>query len=466
MRIPFFGKVSLFLVVLSFPLVLPPSSKSLLCPLLAWGAEIRDFGHDGRDGQNGRTGERGRDGRSQTIFVDGSSLNLDLSGEDGLDGEDGRYGEDANCGRQPRNVDHDLQAPDGGDGGNGGNGGDGGNGGSLTVYYTNIADLKKISVQSLGGEGGRPGRGSYGGEGCNCRERDWEEKVCKGTPGSPDYRCTTREYRCEDGDDGRDGRDGNVGNDGRLGSLTLIKGTEQLPSDQPTVTVKMGELPNRAFALSKNKWEIRYGAASLFAPGSVLADEYREFVERIEGSFQLTWNATRPITDFIDQTATITLDEDKQVKISFPEDVWVDGTTSQQDGKTQFVASNVILKNEVTQLTRADFAGSGSELIFALIDKAGKSDLIATQFRIKYRTSASGDRFDRTLDYITRYEGIIPAELVSRDRNRFVLNIGKLPIQSQFLRAGLPVEIELVATRSFAERSAEQKIQWRGEIRR
>jgi hypothetical protein len=246
----------------------------------------------------------------------------------------------------------------------------------------------------------------------------------------------------------------------------LINRTQALPPDNPTATANIPEVKNDVFALSKNKFEVRNGAVSLLAPGSMIADQYREFVERIETSFQLVWNAARPITDFTGQTVTMTLDNDKQVKVSFPEEVWVDGTTSQQGGKTQFLVSNVILKSEATKLTRADFSGSGSELNFSVVDLAGKSDLISTQFRIKYSAANSGDRFDRNSDYRTRYEGNIPAELVSRSNNRFVLNIGKLPIDSQFLRSGVPVEIELVATRSFAGNSTKQKIQWRGEIRR
>ena len=156
----------MFLVFLTFPHFLPPSSKSIFCPLLAWSAEIREYGNDGRNGSDGRTGQRGRDGQSQTIFADGSPLNLDLSGEDGSSGEDGLSGENADCERQPRDVDHDVRAADGGKGGNGGNGGDGGDGGALTIYYTNLADLKKIAVRANGGRGGQSGRGAYGGEGC------------------------------------------------------------------------------------------------------------------------------------------------------------------------------------------------------------------------------------------------------------------------------------------------------------
>lgn len=134
------SQLSLFLVFLTFPSVLPISSKSFQCTFLDWSAQASDFGRDGRNGSDGQTGRRGRDGQSQTVFANGSSLNLDLSASDGEDGLDGREGENADCARQPREVDHNLQAAKGG---NGGDGGDGGNGGSLTVYYSNLADLKK-----------------------------------------------------------------------------------------------------------------------------------------------------------------------------------------------------------------------------------------------------------------------------------------------------------------------------------
>jgi hypothetical protein len=181
------SKLSIFLIILTFPDFLPPT-KSIFCPLIAWGSE-RDFGRDGQDGSDGRTGKSGRNGDSQTISADGESVNLELSGEDGRDAEDGDDGDDAFCGRQPQDVERNLRAANGGDGGRGGNGGKGGDGGSLTVYYSNPADLRKILVRAAGGEGGRAGRGGKPGYGCECRKERWEVKTCTGTPGSPDYKC-------------------------------------------------------------------------------------------------------------------------------------------------------------------------------------------------------------------------------------------------------------------------------------
>jgi len=459
------GKLSLILLTLTFSFVFPPTSNSLFCPLVAWSRHPeRDFGQDGRDGTNGRAGRRGRDGENRTIFVDGSPINLELSGGDGGDGNNGQPGEDGNCARQPRKVDYDLQAADGGDGGNGGNGGDGGDGGSLTVYYTNREDLKQIYVRSLGGRRGRSGRGAYGGDGCDCDDRSWEIETCEKSDNG-DEDCETERFECEEGEEGDDGRDGQDGKDGSMGTLTLINRTEALPPDKPTATVTLPQLQNGAIALSVNQWQTRSSATALLAPNSIIANQYREFVGRLERSFELVWNADRAITDFYNQPISLSLKSDQRIDVSLPKEVWFDGTMSQQGDVTKFVVTNALLEREATQLTRADFAGNRSELTFSVVDLAGKSDLLDTQFWLKYRTANSGDRFRRFYNYRTRYEGIIPAELVTRHNNRYTLEIGKLPIQAEYLRPGVAIEIELVATRSFAGNSAQQEMNWRGEIR-
>jgi hypothetical protein len=460
----FLSKLSLFLIVLTVPSLMPPITKSVFCPLAAWAWDSSDFGRDGQQGTDGRAGREGRSGQSQTIFVEGSSANLDLSGRDGEDGADGSNGENAYCRHQPQDVDHDLHAADGGRGGDGGNGGEGGDGGSLTVYYSNLADVRKISVRSEGGEGGRGGRGAYGGHGCNCDRRRWERKTCTGTPGSPDYKCKTQKFSCTDGRDGSSGSNGSDGRKGRLGTLTLINRKEPLPADTPTTTLSISELRDKVVTLSKNKWNTRTGAASLLAAGSVIADEYREFVERIEGSFQLVWNETQPISSFGDQSATITLNEDKQVKVDFPEEVWIDSTRSQQAGLTQLVVDHAIRQSDVTKLKVANFADRGANLNLQLVDLGGRADLLATQFWLKYRTTSDAP-FTKFSNYETRYEGAIPASLVTRDKNRFILALGKLPVASNFLQSGTDVEIELIATRTFAGRSKEQKINWQGKVR-
>jgi hypothetical protein len=456
-------QLPLFLTALMLITLAPPLTAPL-CPPAAWANQRRDFGRIGRSGVDGQPGREGRSGQTQTVFATGASVNLDLVGQPGSDGADGSDGENAYCDRQPRNVDHDLKAADGGRGGNGGYGGNGGNGGSVTVYYKNLNDLKKILVRSIPGEGGRGGRGGRGGYGCRCSQRSWEIKTCTGTPGSSDYRCTTKRYACTDGIDGGQGSDGGNGRSGQIGQLSLVQRQQALPEEMPTKTIPLSTISGQPFTLSKNKWLIKPGATSLLASGSLIADSYREFVERLEGSFQLVWQEPNPASSFAG-AMTVALKDDRTISTSFPEDLWVQSYVSQKANLTQLAVVNVIRRTEVTRLAVSDFAKSGSDLQFSIVDLARKSGVISTQFRIKYRTSESGRFGDAFADYQTRYEGTIPDQFVTRDFNRFVLNLGKLPIDGKYLAPNTPVEIELVAVRSLGDRSAEQSITWKGRVR-
>jgi hypothetical protein len=443
-----------------------PASASTLCPSNSpehsWKI-ARDFDRDGSNGSNGRAGRDGRDGANQSVYADGSPVNLDLSGKDGEEGENGRRGSRPDCNYQPENVNSNVYAPSGGSGGDGGRGGNGGNGGSLTVYYSNLADLKKIAVRANGGNGGRGGRGARGAVGCNCRRKSWQVRTCRGTPGSADYKCTETTYRCYDGSDGRDGRDGQDGKQGRLGVLSLVKGQQPLTEDKPTLQLPVSELAGRQFELSKNQWQQRQGATALLAIGSVIDDEYREFVGRLEGTFKIVWQDTQPLGSLVNQIATLTLNDNQQVEIDFPEDLWVNGTTKTEGKRTEFTVNNATLKQDVTRLAVAEFAEAGQNLNLKVVDLAGKSHFLNTQFRLKYRVQ---DSFSGSFDYQTVYDGEIPAGLVSRDNNRFTLNLGKLKMPSDALTSGTNVEIELVAIRSLGDRSAQQTLNWRGTIRR
>nr|MBE9183131.1 collagen-like protein [Oculatella sp. LEGE 06141] len=402
-------------------------------------------------------------GQSISIVADGSPSTLNLAGETGAAGEDGDDGYRAQCGSQPRDVNYNLRAANGGNGGNGGDGGGGGDGGTLTVYYLDPEHLRSLAVQAAAGQGGRAGRGGYGGYGCTCQRHRWEQQVCSGTPGTPGYRCTAQRFTCSDGRDGQRGRDGRAGEAGNQGQLALVNQREPLAPDQPRLSATLMELSDRPFNLSKNRWNRRQGATALLAPGSVIADQYQEFAGRIEGQFQLVWNAAQPFGEFARETATLELNDDQQIAIAFPDAVWVEGNPTQQEGLTTFAIANVMRESEATQLSVADLSGRGTDLTFAIVDLAGKSDLVATEFRLRYR--AAGDRSRNRANYRTRFDGAIPATAVIQDYNRFNLALGQLPIDTQFLAPGTRVELELVATRSFAGRTATQSIRWQGEIR-
>ena len=435
------------------------SLKSAKCFLQASANQIVEFGQNGQDAEDGQDGSKGRDSEALTIFADGSPLNLNLSGEDGTNGSDASSGESASCDNQPVNVNYNLAGADGGSGGTGGNGGDGGNGGSLTVYATDKNYLKQIFVQANGGQGGSAGSGGQGGLGCQCPQPYWSVEFCTGNPGSPDYSCGTKEYRCINGEDGKNGRSGRDGRPGKLGVLTLINNNTPLPPDRLSASVSMQELKNRGFSLSKNVWETRDGASALFAEGSVISDQYFELVERIENAVVLIWNAPQDFAPFRDRNLTLNLQDDRSVNINVPSDIWLQTNKVQRNNVTELFVFNAIKASDADQLESQGLSGIGEDLELEIIDKAEKSDIISTSFKVKYSTSNSSEaRLRQVSDYTLRYEGEMPAQLIRYGNDRFVLEIGRLPIEPRYLELDRAVQVQVEITRTFGDNSASKTI--------
>ena len=151
MQVRFLSKLSLFITILVLPQFITSNhnSQSLLCSTVL-AAEAETLGEPGYRGETGAKGENGRNSDNLTVFADGSSMTLDLTGGHGAAGEQGIKGEAAFCEQQTEDVGKNLRGADGGNGGDGGDGGVGGNGGSLTVYATNKEHLKQIYVIAAG----------------------------------------------------------------------------------------------------------------------------------------------------------------------------------------------------------------------------------------------------------------------------------------------------------------------------
>ncbi len=452
------GKVFLFFLFLAGSLVVPPISESNECFGLAWGADFKSYGTNGQDGKAGESGQNGSNSDNLTIFADGSPLTLNLAGREGGNGDNGGDGQKADCGSQPVDVRYNLQAASGGNGSNGGNGGDGGNGGSLTIYTTNLANLKQIYVDAAGGKGGQAGQAGKAGQGCNCTKPYWTLEICTGKPGDADYRCTTQEFSCQNSRNGVAGVGGVAGRDGFSGKLTLVSLNKPLEDDRPAATVAMSQLREQGYILSKNFWETRQGATAMFAQGSVIDDQYLALVKREERSFLLIWNAPQSFNKFADRQVTLNLQDASGINAVLPQDIWIETATQQHDNITELVVYNAILETEATQLESEGLLENGTNLQLKLVDKANLSNLIASQFKITYRITRSDPRFRPVSDYITQFEGEVPAELIKLNGNQFTIDIGKLPIEPQHLRPGLGVEINLKIARSFAGYSAEQRI--------
>lgn len=431
-------------------------------PVVASETSEKIFGENGANGTNGEKGEKGQDSEGLTYFTDGAQTNaIQLSGKDGQTGGNGSNGGDAICGDPPQNEAFNTQGSQGGDGGDAGDGGDGGQGGSLTIYTTDQEKLRQIEVIAGGGKGGAPGTPGQGGQGCRCPIPSWTIDSCTGNPGNIDYSCTTRQYTCSDGTNGRIGRGGNPGRDGSPGTLTLINSNQPLTNDQPSATISLAQVKDRGYTLSRNRWENRTGAVALFAQGSVIADQYLELVERQENSFVVIWNAPQPFTPFAEKTITINLKDNQEVEAIFPDDIWLESKVLEQNKVTQYFVFNALLASQVTDLKVDNLSGSDSDLLLSVVDNSQKSDLIETKFNLKYRIIVG----DTAFNYRTRYEGDIPAELVTYSNNTYTIALGKLPIEPNAIKSGSQVEIILEATRSFAGRSAQQKLIYRNVIK-
>lgn len=469
MEIRFVSKLSLFLAFLLMPQFVISASvaPTLLCAS-AIAAEVESLGDNGEEGESGAKGENGRNSDNLTVFADGTSMTLDLAGGDGAVGLEGEKGYDAVCEAEAEASGKNLRGADGGNGGDGGDGGVGGNAGSLTVYATNKEHLKQIYVIAAGGEGGTPGVGGEGGAGCECDLPYWNEETCFGNPGSADYSCTTQEFQCIDGYSGKKGRDGRKGRNGKIGNLTLINLDKSLSPDFPEVTAPISELKGRGFTLSKNIWQSKDNASELFAPGSIIADKYKELVARHEHSVLVVWDAPQPVDNFDDQKITLSLKGKDDADIFLPKDLWLESKTVKRDNLTEIFVFNAVKTKDVADLTIDGLFGQGTNLELDVFDEAEQSNLIDTDFIVKYRVGEESEKknfFGRSSTvYKTKFEGAIPPEAIAQAGNLFTLKLGELPIPPEYLQPDTKVEVEVTAKRSLGENSKVKKMSTKTEI--
>ena len=208
----------------------------------------------------------------------------------------------------------------------------------------------------------------------------------------------------------------------------------------------MDQMESGPFLLSANRWENRAGAQQLFAPSSRISDNYRYFLERVERSYRFQWKAPRPLADFAAKSIGLEL-VDSLIKVTLPSDVWLKGTEIPESAKaTAFVIADAFHQDEALDIAISHVTGSGKGLSVEVTDKQGISSKVQTRFGLEYYT--------KRILYVRRFSGKIPPELVSQQGDRFILDLGKLPIDSKFLSSGVQSQISLYITRSFGKESA------------
>ncbi|MCY7407624.1 MAG: hypothetical protein LH631_09660, partial [Alkalinema sp. CAN_BIN05] len=124
----------------------------------------------------------------------------------------------------------------------------------------------------------------------------------------------------------------------------------------------------------------------------------------------------------------------------------------------------VVHQRDVTKLNPGISDNRDREFTLALIDSGAKSDLVATQFSVKIETGGGNGIPNRFGNSKTYYEGVLPSNLVTRDYNRFVFNLGALPVPSDTFKTGNDVQVEIKAIRSLGSRSTTQTIDWSGTV--
>lgn len=203
------------------------------------------------DASSAASGRRGSQGRAVTLTLTSQPIDLNLSGGNGGDGQDGHRGSSGRCSGRPNSSNRR-----GGDGQDGGNGGDGGDGGRATLIYSNPSQLQFVRIYAPGGRKGEGGRGGKRGEGCP---------------------------------DGRSGSNGRPGQTGRQGSIHLVSiDHSPLQEDTSSQVRALSDLL-KGVSLTRQVWELRPGAHTLLAPGSIVQDVYSELMGYEQGSAQVTW---------------------------------------------------------------------------------------------------------------------------------------------------------------------------------
>jgi hypothetical protein len=140
--------------------------------------------------------------------------------------------------------------------------------------------------------------------------------------------------------------------------------------------------------------------------------------------------------------------------------LWLETTASKRDNITELFVFNAVWEDEATKLKGDGIYGSGANLELDIIDRGNKSDLVATDFVVKYRVSDSAEeaQFRKVYDYRTKYQGEIPQDLITRDRDIFTIHLGKLDIPPEHLQPGVAIEVQIEAKRSLGDNQKVQKI--------
>ncbi len=401
------------------------------------------FGYSGRNGDSGRDGRNGRDGLAIEVIGGRGAQSFDVSGYDGEDAGQGENGFSATNCQQPQRPSHNVVGAEGGDGGRGGNGGSGGNTGEIRAYVNDISELKQVLVRGVPGRGGRSAWGGRGGEGCNCQESSWEIPA-SGEGGSPSR------YYCQNGSRGRDAGSGSQGSNGGYGQVVIVPGGVRIEAEKPSIYIDMAKMGEQVWHVTKNHWEQKRGATSLFASGSQMADSYFLFKSRTDKAVKFVWNAPRPVTAFANWQMLLRL-EGEEAKFYLPDGVWFEGVWSEEGDVRVYTFNKVVTTNELAYIQFESFNGIGEAHEIVIKDSQGMAHMLNHKLHVQFQTVESG-QWKKHLDVE------IPAESFTVEPTRIVINLAKAGVDPALLSLGKKSWIQVMVGRSLGQNSVRYQL--------
>ena len=250
-------------------------------------------------------------------------------------------------------------------------------------------------------------------------------------------------HYCWPGDPGLNGQYV-PGNYGQTGAITLIPANKPSGPDNPSVSVPVGQLPYSA-TLTLDNWSNPTGAAALFAPGSVMQDQYTMYAGRTTAPVKIVWNAKRQTSDIMTVMFNVSIQNGVPTLSWDTTALWAQvSQTTDASGTTTFSIDAAALPSETTELS-AVLSGDGTSTIVTLTDQAALSDLVTTSVYAKVESHG--------VFWHTHYDADVPTASVQMvSPTQFIVDIGQIypSANAGDLASGKELRVTLTITRSLS----------------
>lgn len=267
-----------------------------------------------------------------------------------------------------------------------------------------------------------------------------DERICV-----PRTQCDTEYYSCTDGSDGSAGPAGSYGGSGSRGSISLVKDLKELPEQKTGAIITFMEALD-GITLSKQIWEYKEGAKSLFAGKSDIDNSYSHFVRLAENTITLDWKAESSIEDFATEKITLSFNGSK-VTAKFNDELFLKSSIEVNGDQTKIIIEQIFRKPEMIDLN-FDFKsikGFGKNIKMNIHDKQGITEIVDSTVKVLLIVQ------DKKIDL-----GLLTKQDLIITEDKLELELAKLKIDEHLalLADGKRVNFEILVTRKLGENSA------------